>query len=157
MIKETVSIFFPAAARERVLDQHQGLRELLRQSLEVATRGLQADGPGRDELARLVHDLRARFKAHLAFEEHTLAPVLAHADAWGPERVDDLLDEHARQRAELDTLVEGVEADWEPENLALALRSLTTDLLLDMEEEERGILSASALQDQMLIVGTVHD
>jgi hypothetical protein len=157
MLKETVSIFFPAVVRERVLDQHGALRELLKQALDVTTRGLLPDGPGRDELSRLVHDLRARFRAHLAFEEQALAPVLTNADDWGPERVDDLLDEHARQRAELDTLVEGVTNGWDAERLSLALRSLSTDLLLDMAEEERGILSAAWLQDEMMIVGMVHD
>jgi hypothetical protein len=157
MVKETVSIFFPAAVRERVLAQHATLRELLRQALEVTTHGLQGDGTGEDELARLVHDLRARFRAHLSFEEQALAPVLSNLDDWGPERVDDLLEEHARQRAELDTLVEGLRNGWDAARLALTLRSLVTDLLLDMEHEERGCLSATALQDQMMIVGTVRE
>jgi hypothetical protein len=154
---ESVSIFFPAAVRERVLDQHEALRELLQQALDVTTRGLQPDGPGLDELSRLVHDLRGRFRAHLAFEEHALVPVLGHADAWGPERVAALLAEHGRQRAELDTLIDGVEVGWDAARLALTLRSLVTDLLLDMEEEEQGVLSASALQDQMMVVGTVRE
>jgi hypothetical protein len=157
MVNESVSIFFPATVRDRVLEQHETLRELLRQALDVTTRGLQGEGPGRDELARLVHDLRARFRAHLAFEEQTLAPVLSNLDAWGPERVEDLLEEHTRQRAELDTLIEGVGGDWDAARLALTLRSLVTDLLLDMEEEERGCLSASAMQDEMMIVGTVGE
>jgi hypothetical protein len=157
MAQERISIFFPATVRERVLDQHEVLRELLRQALDTTTRGLQHDGPGRDELSRLAHDLRGRFRAHLAFEEQALAPVLANMDAWGPERVQDLLEEHGRQRAELDTLLEGVRGDWDTPRLSLALRSLVTDLLLDMAEEERGCLAAAALQDQMLIVGTVRE
>jgi hypothetical protein len=53
--------------------------------------------------------------------------------------------------------VEGVSSGWDAARLALALRSLVTDLLLDMEEEERGCLSAAALQDQMMIVGTMRE
>jgi hypothetical protein len=157
MTKGTVSIFFPAAVRERVLDQHQALRELLRACLDATARGLQSEGAGREELSHLVHDLRARFRAHLAFEEQALAPVLSNLDLWGPERVEALLEEHTRQRAELETLVEGVSSGWDAARLALTLRSLVTDLLLDMEEEERGCLSAAALQDQMMIVGTMRE
>jgi hypothetical protein len=83
--------------------------------------------------------------------------VLAHLDLWGPERVQDLYTEHMRQRAQLETLVEGVEKGWDVERIALALRSLATDLLLDMEEEERGCVSASLLRDEMILVGSVHE
>jgi hypothetical protein len=157
MTSQTVSVFFPATVRERVLEQHRTLRELLRQSIETTTRSLQPDGPDAEVLSGLVQDLRARFRAHLAFEEHALLPVLAHLDLWGPERVRDLREEHARQRAELDTLVEGTESRWDVGRLALTLRSLVTDLLLDMDEEERGCLSAELLRDERLVVGRVGE
>lgn len=86
------------------------------------------------QLAALFHELRARFWAHLAFEERALVPV--HLDLWIRERVEALLSEHQRQRAQLETMVEGIEGEWDVERLALTLRSLATDLLLDMEEEE---------------------
>jgi hypothetical protein len=154
---QMVSVFFPAAVRERVIEQHQTLRQLLQQSLGATTRAFQPEGPTRDEVSSLVYDLRSRFWAHLAFEERNLAPVLAHLDLWGPERVQDLFAEHMRQRAQLETLVEGIENAWDVERIALALRSLATDLLLDMEEEERGCVSAALLQDQVMIVGSVHE
>jgi len=155
MEKADVSVFFPAAVRDRILEQHDDLRALLQQSLDVTTRAFTAEGPGLDELARLTHDLRARFRAHLAFEERTLFPVLERLDVWGPERVAELRDEHARQRAELDTLIEGLATEWDQPRMALTLRSLTTELLLDMEDEERGCLSSEALRDEMVVVGRV--
>jgi hypothetical protein len=155
--KEKITVLFPAAVRERVLEQHQHLRLLLQQSLEATTRALRADGPGLDEISRLVYELRSRFRAHLAFEEMHLVPVLGHVDLWGPERVQDLLEEHTRQRAELETLVEGIRGGWDAERLALTLRSLSTDLLVDMAEEERGCLSAELLQDEIVLVGALSD
>ena len=154
---QSVSILFPVTVRERVIEQHRTLRELLHHALDATTRALQPAGPNRDELSRLVYELRSRFRAHLAFEELHLAPVLANLDLWGPERVQDLIEEHARQRAELETLVDGIDGDWDAGRLALALRSLTTDLLLDMEEEEKGCLSADLLRDEMIIVGSLRD
>jgi hypothetical protein len=153
----TVTILFPTAVRDRVLEQHQGLRALLQQTLDVTTVALRRDGPERAQVSRLVQELRARFFAHLAFEERTLAPVLAQVDLWGPERVQDLLAEHTRQRAEVDTLVAGLESHWDVERLALVLRSLATDLLIDMEEEERGCVSADLLRDEMIIVETMRE
>jgi hypothetical protein len=154
---QTVSFLFPAAVRERVIEQHHTLRQLLQQSVDATTRVFQPEGPNRDEVSRLVYELRSRFWAHLAFEERHLAPVLAHLDLWGPERVQDLYTEHMRQRAQLETLVEGIETGWDVAHIALALRSLATDLLLDMDEEERGCVSASLLQDEMIIVGALQE
>jgi hypothetical protein len=157
MASPAVSVFFPAAVRDRVLEQHGELRELLRQSLDATTRAFRHEGPGIDELSRLIHDLRKRFRAHLTFEERTLLPILAQLDPWGPERVADLRDEHARQRAQLDTLVEGIQGAWERERLALTLRSLATDLLIDMDEEERGCLESQTLRDEMVLVGRLDE
>jgi hypothetical protein len=157
MSNDSVSILFPAAVRDRVLEQHRVLRDLLRRALATTTRSFQANPPDLTELASLVHELRARFGGHLAFEEHALVPVLANVDLWGQERVQALLAEHARQRSELDTLVEGLESGWDLERLAFTLRSLVTDLLLDMEEEERACLSAELLQEDLMIVGRLRE
>jgi hypothetical protein len=157
MSERSLSILFPAAVRERILDQHRALRVVLGRAIEATTRSFEADGPSLEQVAYLAHDLRVHLRAHLAYEELSLVPVLAHVDLWGPERVQDLLEEHGRQRAELDTLVEGIEEGWDVERLALTLRSLVTDLLIDMDEEERGCLSAELLRDQLLVVGAARE
>jgi hypothetical protein len=157
MSSQAVSFLFPTAVRDQVLGQHRVLRELLHESLQATTRAFQPEGPGLGEVADLVRELRSRFRAHLAFEERSLVPVLANVDLWGPERVQELLEEHDRQRAELDTLVEGIAEEWDVERLSLTLRSLATDLLIDMEEEERGCVNANLLRDELMVVGTVRE
>ena len=85
------------ACAAQVLAQHEQLRALLFEALDQTGRCLQ----GQRELARLallVLQVRRRFRAHLAFEERKLFPILAQVDAWGPERVAELTLEHARQR-----------------------------------------------------------
>jgi hypothetical protein len=143
-------ILFPSTVRKQVLDQHAQLRRLLGDTLEQTSRCLLRRGPDLEGLAAAARELHRRMLAHLAYEERALAPILAAMDLWGPERVQALLDEHRRQRAELETLVEGIEGEWDAERAALALRSLTCDLLRDMEEEEEGCLAAAALQEQVL-------
>jgi hypothetical protein len=147
----------PATVRAQVIEQHRGLRALLQQALEATTTSLQGSGPPAPVLAELIRELRARLLAHLGFEERWLVPVLAEADAWGPERVRDLVAEHIRQRAELDTLAEGIQTGWDIGRLALATRSLVTDLLCDMDEEERGCLSAELLRDDVVAIDQATD
>jgi hypothetical protein len=149
------TLLFPSVVRGMVLEQHKVLRQMFQRALDETTRSLRREGLALEELAELATDLRQRFRAHLAFEERMLAPVLAHIDLWGPERVSALLEEHARQRAEVDTIVEGLQTDWDVERLALVMRSLVTDLLRDMDEEEAGCLSASFLGEDVVAVDRV--
>ena len=144
------SLLFPATVRRQVLEQHTTLRQLLQEALDQTTRCLQRRDPDFGQLTTSAQELHRRFHAHLAFEERALAPILAVMDLWGPERVADLLTEHGRQRAELDTILEGIEGGWDMERVALTLRSLAADLLIDMEEEERGCLAAEQLREEFI-------
>jgi hypothetical protein len=139
-----------ASVRRNVLEQHVAMREVFRRVIDATTLTLQGDAGSAAELSGIVRDFRRRFRAHLAYEERYLAPVLAEVDIWGPQRVCDLLNEHAEQRAELDALIAGVEGGWDAHAVAIAARSLVTELLLDMEEEERGCLSAELLRDDVV-------
>ena len=149
MVASEPVFVFPAAVREQVLAQHRELRCLLESIVEETTRAFQRASE-LEELVRLAHDLRASFRAHLRFEERNLFPVLRRIDQWGPERVKALAEEHGRQRAQLDELVGGIDDNWDIERVAIALRSLSTDFLADMAEEERGCLDAELLKDQIL-------
>lgn len=152
MTRTNVRFLFPKAVREQVLGQHQELRQLLSEAVERTTRVLK--DPESDGLFPMALEIRRRLCAHMAYEERALFPVLLEADLWGPERVGALLAEHARQRAELDTLVEGLHSGWDEEKVALVLRSLVADILVDMAEEEAGPLSRPLLDDEILEVTT---
>jgi hypothetical protein len=140
-------LIFPSLVRRQVLKQHAELRDLFARALADTTRVLQRAGIDREQLVATIGDVRARFRMHLAFEEEALLPVLAALPHFGPEEVQRISTEHARQRQELDILIEGLESGWEMERLALVMRSLITDLLVDMNHEERGCLDASKLGD----------
>jgi hypothetical protein len=146
-----------AGVRRNVLEQHAAMRQVFRQVLDVTTLTLQGDAAAAAQLTHLVRDFRSRFRAHLAYEERYLAPVLAEVDIWGPQRVSGLLNEHAEQRAELDALIAGMEDGWDARDLALTTRSLITELLADMEEEERGCLNADLLRDDVVNVDQATD
>jgi iron-sulfur cluster repair protein YtfE (RIC family) len=156
MEMETPASPAPSVVRATILAQHVVLREKLSRALTVASRALKGEPEG-VSLSAIVRDVRDRFRAHLAFEERWLVPLLRETDGWGPERVSRLLEEHARQRAELDTLIEGIEAGWDAQRLALATRSLVTDLLIDMADEERGCVSEDLLRDDVVNVDQATD
>src|SRR4051812_234805 len=101
VMSERSSLLFPAEVRRSVLEQHASLRELFARALEQTGAYLRADKHvDATIVADLARELQRRFRAHLAFEERALAPILMVIDSWGPERVDDLLGEHERQQHE---------------------------------------------------------
>ena len=145
--RPTVSGPAPSQVRKEVLTQHEALRALL----TTARTAAQQPSANPLSVSHLALDIRRRFRAHLAFEERVLVPVLAAIDVWGPDRVRDLVDEHSRQRDELDALVDGIEQGWEPEQAAAVLRDLSGSLLRDMAEEERDYLGPELLREYLLI------
>jgi uncharacterized coiled-coil protein SlyX len=152
-LSEKKSLVFPTHVRKQVLEQHGELRALLqRVSDHTAPEG---SGGGELDSVRLrttALELARRFRDHLSFEAEALKPVFAVLDAWGPERIRELENEHARQRQELDALLGRFESRENVDQLALALRGLVADLLRDMDEEEEGCLRASLLSAVSLTV-----
>lgn len=166
------ALVFPALVRNQILEQHRELRALLERILRVqrsearapaARAGMEADPDDDDDddangdsepdarrLADVARDLCQRFAAHLSFEQAALTPIFAIVDAWGPERVKDLHEEHQRQNRELATLATRFELEDDAELLGAALYRIADDLLRDMDEEEAGCLRASLLSADSL-------
>jgi hypothetical protein len=143
-------LVFPSTVRIQILAQHLELRELIDRTLAEMTASMRREELDRGQIGRFAREVHGRFKEHLAFEEKALAPVLWVVDGWGPERVQDMRKEHARQRRELDTLIDGLNSGWDAERLARELRRLAADLLTDMDQEENGCLRESLLHDGVL-------
>lgn len=144
----------PGRVRRTILEQHRGLRGLFQLAVAHTTKALRG-AEDRARLATVVEEIAQRFRDHLALEERILVPVLRDSDVFGPERVRQLIDEHARQREELDTLRAGIIDGWDAAMLATALRSLVTDFFADMLEEERTILTPGILSDDAVAVDQV--
>ena len=146
------TLVFPASVREAMLDQHRELRVLMQGVLDECACDPPALPHARERFVRMIRDLHRCFDAHLEFEDSELAPVLAVVDHWGPERLRAMHEEHARQRAELAGLLEGTEAGWQAEHLASVVRGLVTELVRDMDDEERGCLDAKLLGAHFLAI-----
>jgi hypothetical protein len=149
----------PSSVRSEVLGQHEVVRDLLQQAIDEASSTLRRPqgGDDRTAVAHLAYEMRRRVRAHLAFEERLLIPVLSCADSWGPERARNLVEEHTRQREQLDDLLRGVEEGWDRARLASALGSLAAEFLRDMQEEERDYLHPDILRDDVIVVDQATD
>jgi hypothetical protein len=137
-----------------LLAQHKQLRESIVAVGEAAGNVL-ACGDGElfthhPELIRAVDAFADELRVHLAAEEELLAPVLERIDAWGPLRLDLLRSEHSHQRAVLHAL--HTDRKLGPREMARRARSLVADVLLDMDAEERDLLSERLLRDDPIVL-----
>jgi uncharacterized coiled-coil protein SlyX len=148
------TLVFPTHVREQILEQHAGLRVLLRGAMDHAAdrEGSSDDEPGAVRLRAILSELCEQFRAHLVFESDALKPVFAVLDSWGPERIRELDIEHARQRQELDALRARLVSEKNIHRLSAAISGLADDLLNDMDAEEDGCLRASLLSAVSLTV-----
>jgi hypothetical protein len=143
----------PSAVRDRILRDHEGLRRQLDQ-LATQQRALEAgDAKAIEPALVLVADLLQSLSLHLELEDAVLEPALREIDAWGPIRAEDLLRHHDRQRAQLAEVAERSQVAQTPHALSAVLATLIADLRADMAEEEREVLDADLLCDDLVQSG----
>jgi len=145
-----------SALREAVLEQHAVLSELL-DAVEVAARRVQGgDGSVLQLLRDRGRELHARMSEHLEFEDRCLVPVVRAIDAWGPERAQQIEEEHQDQRELLRFVLERLEDRSAPvQLLAEQLRSFVGAVRDDMQYEERAVLSEAVLRDDVVAIDVV--
>lgn len=143
----------PTAVRALILEQHKGLR-LRFGALDALALRVLAGEPGLAmELRRQIVELEGSFEDHLRTEERLLLPLLVRIDAWGPVRVAEIEEEHARQRQVLSRAGDrATNAAITPRDLALLIRDLVRDLMLDMKHEETDMLHPDLLRDDVVTI-----
>lgn len=139
------------AARHGILQQHEWIRVVLDRCGAAAKARLEDDAPA-ESVVSAISELRSAMVAHLAFEESVLLPLLRDDLPLGPARADRLLDEHTRQRAMLDVLLEEARAQPDLPVLAMKLAFLTEWLYADMLEEERSLLNPDVVRDDPVVI-----
>jgi hypothetical protein len=137
--------------RRRILrGQHAHLRLTIERARAAAS-GAIAGRVSAGDLQIAIGALERELLNHLAEEEKLLEPIIEKLDAWGPIRLSLLHAEHAHQRAVLAVLT-GKSA-W-PASTLVAQRTLSMceDLFVDMEFEERELLSEKVLRDDLILI-----
>lgn len=143
---------------ERVLADHEAIRGMLVRVEVLARHVLQGRLRFTRELREQFMVLDTRFREHLELEEQILAPALLASDAWGPDRVERLHEEHARQR-EIMTETWQAGRQGEPNILVFALLAWGFVRMLreDMAEEERISLNDRVLGQSLIDPHTETD
>jgi Hemerythrin HHE cation binding domain len=130
-----------AEVGELLLEQHAGLRARTARCLELSQRLLRGEAVA-PQLATEIVRLREAFTDHNDTEEQMLEPFLAASDAWGPLRVDRMLEEHAAEHTAFFAALEGSTAE-----IAARFADFAEEIDAHMAAEERTFLSPRVLED----------
>lgn len=141
----------PSDVRARILKDHAALRRHLME-LEEAVAAMLRDVAALPSASQLASKLLVDVVRHTELEDTILAPALMDLDAWGQIRAEQLLLHHQQQRAYMVELSDLYSSEGRPLQLARATYALIADLRLDMAHEERDILSADLLRDDVIAV-----
>jgi hypothetical protein len=123
-----------AEQRRKLLRQHRDLRKVLEVTLS-ATDDNEAPGVKRlPVLVALALRLQNMLERHATFEEAVLVPHFLIED---PARVDRMINDHRRQRAELSVLAKLAFQNVGLPRVGQAFRFLIRSILTEMDDEER--------------------
>jgi iron-sulfur cluster repair protein YtfE (RIC family) len=134
----------PSQARSLLLDQHNRLRRLLTEIQAVADRVLEGEGVTA-ELQERLGELRRAFAEHNTSEESLLEPILRLDFAWGPARIERMMEEHTAEHVSFREALAGPDLE-----VASRMRELIEDIDAHMAAEERTFLSPGVLRDDII-------
>ncbi len=139
-------------ARQLLLGQHERLRQALGE-LERLAKAVAAGSESAGLRARAIA-LGEMVRDHNLDEERLLQPILKNLDAWGPERIDRLIEHHADEHAALHrTLDEAASEELSDGRRASAVLVAVRELTEHMECEERELLAENVLRDDVITDG----
>jgi iron-sulfur cluster repair protein YtfE (RIC family) len=136
----------PSDARRMLLAQHARIRELL-ESVQALAAALARGEPVALQLEVGLEDLRRSVGEHNRAEQAILEPILRMDAAWGPLRVERMIEEHAAEHAAFEDALVGTDQE-----VAARLADLAEDIDAHMMAEERIFLSAGVLRDDVVNV-----
>lgn len=143
----------PSHVRKRILQDHVMIRQRLNE-LEQATSAMLSDHTSVTQVGELTRGLLVDLARHTELEDLILAPALKDIDAWGAVRADQLLAHHQTQRADMSELLRLFDMHLDAHDVARVVVSLIQELRIDMEHEERDLLSPDLLRDDVIAVGS---
>jgi iron-sulfur cluster repair protein YtfE (RIC family) len=131
--------------RKRITTDLALLRSLCRALITVA-RAAERDERQRPAIRDVLSQLSSEVERHFQYEEEVIVPLLRDVDAWGPVRVERLVQEHAEQRSVLVALTEDAQDDVRNlEDLADEIVWFFQRFEREMTETEARLLSAEAV------------
>ncbi|MEZ4364524.1 MAG: hemerythrin domain-containing protein [Kofleriaceae bacterium] len=133
----------PSNLLHELLEQHAVIRSFIKRCQELLEREESGDLQVQ-ELVQAVSKLRWAVESHNRVEEQLLTPVLQETDAFGEQRVAQMVAEHKEEHARIGERLESPVAD--------SLRRTLAELLEHLEAEERYFLTSRVLRDDLVTV-----
>jgi hemerythrin-like domain-containing protein len=127
--------------RDRVLNDHHGIRPVLAKMLWLAAELERNTGTGAEcasALRLLVVDFVHRFERHLSYEDSRLIPLVSRQGEWGKEHAAGMRREHTEQR----DMIRRIEREAKLADaltLAREVREFVQCVRADMNGEERDL------------------
>ena len=121
--------------------QHDALRGMMDRCEDLADE-LDAGRMGPTQLMREVARLRLAFDAHNQFEEKLLRPALLDGDAFAAIRIERLVEDHVNEHRAMRQKLASSET--------VVLRDVIETLRAHLEAEERYLLTAKVLRDDLV-------
>lgn len=137
----------PSEVRQRILDEHKLLREMLEKVEQLSDDALREVLSDEEALHVAARDLYDMLLEHLELEDALLAPKLRESPTFGPRQAEALETKHHEQREQLQMGRAMLDAG-DVEHLAESLLLLSHWVRVDMREEEATVLSPGALHDE---------
>ncbi len=138
----------PSEARNLLIEQHNWLRRLL-VAVERVTALYLVGSATETDVDVALDELRRAFSRHNESEEALLEPMLSATDAWGPQRIARMVEEHVGEHAAFRQALSAPVADLVPR-----LAELAEELEAHMLAEERTFLSPQVLRDDLVTLGS---
>jgi hypothetical protein len=129
-------------ARVAILSCHDELRGLATETIHLAD-GATSSSQGFEPLFARARQLYQAFEEHIDFEERLLTAALRDVIGLGSVLQAQVMDGHEKQRATLASAMSALEPGrLPPVRLAESVRTVTDALLLELNDEEKCLLSA---------------
>ena len=129
-------------ARAAIRSSNEELRGLVQETIHVAEETTESEVDF-EPLRLHAKDLFAAFTEHMEFEERILPTALCDVIGWGPELRAQMEEDHERCRASLAAAMLALEPDTlSAGRMVERIRDLADTLLVDLDSEERYLLTA---------------
>jgi iron-sulfur cluster repair protein YtfE (RIC family) len=141
-----------AHIRQELLAEHASLRERLLELAPLCEEMARGNGSLGPRVQRLAQQFTAAFLEHVDREEETLEPLLPDIDAWGPQRLAQLKEEHEHQHRLLGSFLARLAFIQSPRRLGELIQALIAAVLIDMENEERELLTPELFRNDVVAI-----
>jgi hypothetical protein len=143
----------PSKVRIRALHEYDLLRHTIDEMDGIAARLLMAAterGAAVDEALAITTKLLRELSDYVDLEQLFVLPTIRRVDIWGSIRADALARDHVSQHDDLRAIERAHPQPVDPQLLAGDLRKFIQSLREVLEREEREVLGANALRDDVV-------